>query len=61
MLEVTVIVRSTGHWSAITIAQTTALVVTPTTVYDISPDSAWQIVSYANARPSDYTVLYGQE
>jgi len=56
MTDITIIVKSTGHWSNIIIASDTALVVTSSGTSDISPESAQQLVSFCAARPADYTV-----
>lgn len=58
MIEVTIIRLATGEWSSVSIARNVALIVSGNLTTDTDTDTAWQLVSYAAARPSDFQVVY---
>jgi hypothetical protein len=57
MIEVTIVQRNSPLWSSITIARTTALIVTSAgDITQTDTDTAWQLVAYCTTRPQDYIV-----
>jgi hypothetical protein len=57
MTETTIVQRNSHEWSSITIAHTTALIVTSTgdiTTTDVT--TAQQLITYCTARPQSYIV-----